>query len=165
MKEVGKLWKCIKWVVIFYIFSSILIYIGLNASYKNIDDKEKLPNQVKINLAQATSVNGRIYGEVTSTEENNLNGKYIKVQIFKKGSDLVGTKYLKIENTQINEPKKFAVTFKAEHIESYKLSIIDNSEEVEEQVKKESELYNGIFTEKDLKIYTILLLVLGFSVA
>lgn len=144
----------------FYIFSVVFTYIGLNATYKNINLIETLPNQVNINLAQATTVNGRIYGEVTSTEENNLNGKYIKVEIYTKTGNYAGTKYLKIEGTQVNEPKKFAVYFTADNIRSYTIEIVDATEEIENQVKIATEAFKDIFTNEELKTYAIVTLVL-----
>ena len=74
--------KYIIWIVAFYLFSMLITYVGLNSTYKDISTSNELSNQVKVDIAQATKVNGRIYGEVTNSEENNLNGKYIKVKIY-----------------------------------------------------------------------------------
>ena len=82
MDRVKTLRKYAIWVILFYLFSSLFIYIGLNSRYKNIKSFGEIPNGVIINLAQTTAVNGRIFGEVKSTEDNNLNGKYLKVDIF-----------------------------------------------------------------------------------
>ena len=144
----------------FYIFSVVFTYIGLNATYKNINLIETLPNQVNINLAQATTVNGRIYGEITSTQENNLNGKYIKINIYTKTGNFAGTKYLRIEETNLNEPKKFAVYFTAENIGNYTVEILDDSEEVQKEVNTAIDLYKDIFTDEELRTYAIVTLVL-----
>ena len=145
----------------FYIFSMVFTYIGLNATYKNINLIETLPNQVNINLAQATTVNGRIYGEITSTQENNLNGKYIKINIYTKTGNFAGTKYLRIEGTNLNEPKKFAVYFTAENIGNYTVEILDDSEEVQKEVNTAIDLYKDIFTDEELRTYAIVTLVLA----
>ena len=145
----------------FYIFSVVFTYIGLNATYKNINLIETLPNQVNINLAQATTVNGRIYGEITSTQENNLNGKYIKINIYTKTGNFAGTKYLRIEETNLNEPKKFAVYFTAENIGNYTVEILDDSEEVQKEVNTAIDLYKDIFTDEELRTYAIVTLVLA----
>lgn len=144
----------------FYIFTVVFTYIGLNATYKNINFRENLPDQVVINLAQATTVNGRIYGEVTSTQENNLNGKYIKVEIYNKKEAIAGTKYLKIEGTNLNEPKKFAVYFTADNIKSYKIEIVEDSKETQEDIKRVTDLFKDTFTDEELKTYAIVTLVL-----
>ena len=152
--------KYVLWVVGLYIFTMLCTYIGLNATYKNIHDIGELPNQVTILLAQATTVNGRIYGEVTSTEQNNLNGKYIKVGIYTKTGNFAGTKYLKIEDTKINEPKKFAVYFTAENIESYTIEVLEATEETEKDVQNAMDLFQDTFTNEELKTYAIVTLIL-----
>lgn len=152
--------KYIIWIIAFYIFTMICTYVGLNATYKDMNKIGTEPNQLTVDIAQATSVNGRIYGKITSNEENNLEGKYIKVQIYTKKGNLVGCKYLKIENTELNEPKKFAVTFTAEHVGFYKVEIVEDSEEIQKEVIRMRDLYKDIFTDEELKMYAIVTLVL-----
>ena len=116
MDRIKTFGKYVIWIILFYLFTMLMTYIGFNSAYRNMEQETDLPKQIKIDVAQSTKVNGRIFGEVTSTEENDLNGKYIKVQIFNRRDALVGTKYLKIEDAKINEPKKFVVYFTAENI-------------------------------------------------
>ena len=152
--------KYIIWVVAFYLFTMLLTYIGLNATYKNIESDGEVPEGVKINLSQATSVNGRILGEVTSTESNNLNGKYLKVDIFSKNNQLIGSKYLPIEDTNFNEPKKFAVYFSAENVKGYSVDILENTEETRKMESQAKEWFKKIFKDKDLKLYFIITLII-----
>ena len=142
--------KYIIWIILFYLFTMLMTYIGFNSSYKNIESDVEIPAQTKIDIAQSTKVNGRIFGEVTSTEENDLNGKYIKVQIFNRRDALVGTKYLKIEDSKITEPKKFVVYFTAENVEKYKIEILEDSEELQKDIKSVSEMFKDVFTDKEL---------------
>lgn len=142
--------KYIIWVILCYLFTMLMTYIGLNSTYKDMEKNAEIPSQVKIDIAQATKVNGRIFGEVTSTEENDLNGKYIKIQIYNKKNELVGAKYLKIEETKINEPKKFVSYFTAENVETYSIDIVDDSDELQSEIKSMSELFKGVFKEKEL---------------
>lgn len=156
--------KYIIWIILLYIFTTFCTYVGFNATYKNINYKDSLPEQVKINMAQATKVNGRIYGEITSTEQNDLNGKYIKVSIYTKTGNLAGEKYLKIENTNINEPKKFAVNFTAENIKYYTVEILEDSVKTQEEAKKAYDLFGDKFTNEELKTYTIITLILTLMI-
>ena len=160
MDRIKTFGKYVLWIVGFYIFSLFVTYIGFNVTFKNIDSLNKIPDQMNIVLAQSTKVNGRIYGEVTSTENNNLNGKYIKVQIYTKYNNFAGTRYLKIEDTEINIPKKFAVNFNAENIKYYTAEIIDADEISEQQILKIEELYKDIFTKEELKKYVVVWLVI-----
>lgn len=152
--------KYIIWVVAFYLFTMLLTYIGLNSTYRNIESLDEMPEGVKIDLSQATSVNGRILGEVTSTENNNLNGKYLKVDIFSKDNQLIGSKYLEIEDTNLNEPKKFAVYFSAENVKRYSVDILENNEQTRQMGSQAKEMFKKIFIDKDLKLYLIITLII-----
>lgn len=152
--------KYIIWIVAFYLFSMLITYVGLNSTYKDIKTSNELSDQVKVDIAQATKVNGRIYGEVTSSEENNLNGKYIKVKIYDKKGELRGEKFLKIENTEINVPKKFMVYFTSENIASYSVDIVEDSEETQTEIKSVAELFKDVFTDKELGKSVIMAFVL-----
>lgn len=152
--------KYIIWIVAFYLFSMLITYVGLNSTYKDISTSNELSDQVKVDIAQATKVNGRIYGEVTNSEENNLNGKYLKVKIYDKKGELRGEKFLKIENTEINVPKKFMVYFTSENIESYSVDIVDDSEETQTEIKSVAELFKDVFTDKELGKSVIMTFVL-----
>lgn len=133
-------------------------YVGFNSTYKNIDNIGNIPSEVKIELAQATSVNGRIYGKITNSKENDLNGKYIKTQIFNKQDSLMGTKFIKIENLG-EEEKKFAVNFKTEGVKKYNIEIVDDNSYVQEEVIRSIKLYGKVFTKEELKTYAIILLI------
>ena len=150
-------------IIGFSIFSYVITFVGLNATYRNMNIPDDLPNGVQISMAQSTKVNGRIHGEVTSTEKNDLNGKYLKTDIFNKRNELIGTKYLKLENLNLNEPKKFAVNFTAEDIKKYEINIVDDDEEIERKILDAKRLYGDMFTDDELKGGMILALVIALS--
>ena len=151
------------WLIGFSFFTYFLTFVGFNATYKNMNEPSNLPNGVNIVMAQSTAVNGRIYGEVTSTDENNLNGKYLKVDIYGKRNNIIGTKYLKLENLNKDEPKKFAVNYTAENIKKYNIEVIENDEELEQKIIDANNLYKDIFTDEELKGGMILALVIALT--
>ncbi len=159
MDRVKTFRKYIIWVIAFYFFSMLITYIGLNARYNNIENVGELPGNVKVAFAQATSVNGRILGEITSNESNNLNGKYLKVDIFSKRDELIGTKYLKLDNLNQDKSNKFAVYFSAQNVKKYTLDILDSSEDVIKNQSIADELYKKIFLNEDLKTWLIVTLI------
>lgn len=152
--------KYVIWLIAFFIFSTFISYIGLNARYKNIEATGEVPGGVKINLSQATSVNGRIFGEVTSTEENDLNGKYLKVDIFSENDNFAGTKYLKLDNLNLNEPRKFAVYFSADNIKYFTIDLLNYTEQLKDEEIRVKDLYKKIFLDEDLKTAAIITLIL-----
>lgn len=117
------------WVILFWILSDILIYYGINSTYKAIERKEETSNQIIINNAEATAVNGRINGTVTNNEENDISGKYIKVNLYAKSGNLLGTNYLQIGNLGTTETKGFETYFKIQDVKSYDISIVDEKPE------------------------------------
>ena len=56
MDRVQTFTKYVIWVIAFYFFSSFMIYVGLNTTYKNIKTNKDFPEGVKVEIAQATSV-------------------------------------------------------------------------------------------------------------
>ena len=159
MDRLKTLRKYFIWLIAFYLFAMIISYIGLNSRYSKIENFGEIPGNVKIDLAQATLVNGRIFGKITSTESENLNGKYLKVDIFSQSNDLIGTKYLKLDNLRVNEPNKFAVYFSAKNIKKYSIDILDYSEELIKEESRVNEMYKKVFRDQDMPIWLIILLV------
>lgn len=117
------------WLILFWILSDILIYYGINTTYKDIAVKGEMSSQISVDDAEATTVNGRIKGTVTNGEEDNLSGKYLKVDVYAESGNLLGTNYLEIGNMNSNETKNFETYFKIQDVKSYNISIVDEKNE------------------------------------
>jgi len=137
-------------IIGFYIFSNALIFVGLNTNYDAITSKGEVNRQIDVTRAEATLVNGRIRGTIKNDIENDLNGKYIKVDVFSKRDVLLGTKYLQINNLAQDGEEKFEVFFKAQDAEYYNIDIVSNIPETEQG------LFDGIFIDSDMKTYAII---------
>ncbi len=142
-------------LILFYIFSNFLINIGINISYKNIESKSSLP-YVNITKAEATHINGKIYGEIDLQGNNDLVGKYLKYNLYSKRNVLLGTNYIKIEKTENENKQKLEEYFKYTDVSSYDLAIIDEQQK-ERELKEvtDKSLFEG-FTAKDMEIGEIL---------
>ncbi len=130
------------WLILFWLLSDALIYYGINSTYKDIKMKSEMPNQISIENAEATKVNGRIKGNVYNSEENDLSGKYLKIDLYAESGNLLGTNYLDIGNLRANENKSFETYFKVQDVKSFDISVAD--EKVEETTE-------GIFMKEDMK--------------
>ena len=117
------------WLILFWILSDILIYYGINSTYKAIPRRSEISNQIAINNAEATKVNGRISGTVTNSEENNISGKYLKIDLYAESGNILVTKYLDIGNLGVNQKKNFETYFKIQDVKSYDVSIVDEKVE------------------------------------
>ncbi len=121
--------KYIIWIILFWILSDILIYYGLNSTYKDIENKGDNISQITLSAAEATKVNGRIIGKITNTEESDLSGKYLKINLYAESGNLLATEYVEIGNLRANEVKSFESYFKMQDVKSYDINIVDEKEE------------------------------------
>ena len=134
MSTVKKFAKYVIWIILFWILSDILIYYGLNSTYKEIKNRGDNISNVTVSEAEATKVNGRIIGKITNSEESNLNGKYLKINLYAESGNLLATEYVEVGNLRANEVKSFESYFKMQDVKSYDINIVDEKEENSEKV-------------------------------
>lgn len=127
MKRMKRFLHYLLMVVLFFILSEILIYISLNSVYDRISRRNYDVSQVSVSDAKATLVNGYVIGNIKNSEENNLNGKFLKIDFYSKMGNNLGTKYIAISGLKENQIKDFEVHFKLQDIESYAISIVDEA--------------------------------------
>lgn len=120
--------KIIVWSLILigvFILSDFLIYVGLNSTYKDIERTDN-NSQIIVYQADATYVNGRIRGMIKNTSE--IQGKYLKIELYSKRNVSLGKKYIEIENKENSETQSFELLFKAQDVASYKIETVNEKE-------------------------------------
>ena len=127
MKKLQKYVKYILWIFGGYILTKFLVFVGFNVNYYPMQQIGELPEQIIVEKAEASKEQGRIYGNVQNSSENNLNGKYIKITVFNSYGEIVDTEILKIENLGKNEQKMFKSNFSAKEAKSYNISLVNNN--------------------------------------
>lgn len=146
--------KYAMWVILFFILSEVLINIGLNSSYRDIKRRDNL-QQIEITEAQATAINGKVKGIIKNSEEDYLTGKYLKIDLYSKRDNNVGTKYVEIKTTEANKTQEFGIHFELNEVTSYEISI------VEEKTTAESDgTFNGFSRAEIFMAKMFLLLTL-----
>ena len=138
------------WLILFWILSDILIYYGVNSTYKNLKIKNEIPSQITIKNAEATKVNGRIKGTIANKEDSNMSGKYLKIDLYSDSGNLLATEYEEIGNLRVNEVKSFEIYFKMQDVKQYEVNIVD--EKIEETT-------SDVFMTEDMKNTGVLLLL------
>ena len=133
MKRVKTLLMYALWVILFFILSDFLINVGLNAAYKPIERKDNIA-QVNIYQAEATLVNGRIRGVVTNSQPDELNNKFIKIDFYSERDNLVGRKYIAVNNLPVGESEVFEFFFESHEVKSYEVKIVDAIEDGDEEI-------------------------------
>lgn len=151
MGTLKKFAKYVIWIVLFWFFTDILIFIGLNANYDKItsSSNSNIPSQVEVEQAEATLVNGRIRGKIKNDGEEDLNGKYMKVDLYSSRDVLLGTKYMEISDLEKGAEDEFEIFFKAQDVDHYDVSFVDKIEE-----KEEDFIDRGIKKFKNYRINT-----------
>lgn len=122
MNRVKTFAKYVIWIVLFWIFSDVLIYAGLNSTYKDMERKGTIPQGVEVVQMQSTKVNGRMNLEITGTE---LSGKYLKIDLYSNIGNLLGTQYLEIGTMKENQTKNLEKYFKITDVKTYELTVVD----------------------------------------
>ena len=118
-------------LIVFFIFSNFLIYVGLNSNYRDINRQDNI-GEVYVYQAQATKVNGRIRGLIENPNGEDLNGKYVEVDLYSKRDNFLGRKYIQINDLQQGDTQSFELFFKVQDVASYNVSIVDEKQEGEE---------------------------------
>ena len=121
--------KYIIWIALFWIFSDILIYAGLNSTYNDMTRKGFTPNGVYVLQMQSTKVNGRMNLEVNNPE---LSGKYLKIDLYSNLDNLLGTEYLEIGELKENQSKTIEKYFKITDVRKYEINVVDEPGESSE---------------------------------
>lgn len=122
MDTMKKFAKYLIWLILFWILSDILIYLGINSTYKDINAKGEIPTGIEVIEMQATTVNGRTKIKVNDT---NLSGKFLKIELYSSTGVNLGTQYIEIGKIKENEAKEIETYFKISEVKSYAISVTE----------------------------------------
>lgn len=130
MDRMKTLAKYVIWIVLFYIFSNLMIYLNLESTYQNIGRKDNLP-QVTVYQAQATKINGRIKGNIYNSEEHKITNKYLRIDLYSERDVFLGSKYIDVSTMRDDETRNFEEYFKVQDVDYYEMKFVDEKEEGE----------------------------------
>ncbi len=150
-----KLKKFLLYIIIilaFFAFSDLLINIGLNTTYKKIDGKNNI-EQIDITRAEATLVNGRIFGKLNTPMTAELYKKYIKMDLYSDNNVLLGTKYIEMKSLATNN-NSFETYFKFQNVKRYEITLVDEKAE-----EKSGELFDIKLSQTEILLGVIVALL------
>ena len=130
MDRMKTLAKYVIWLVLFYIFSNLMIYLNIESTYQNIGRKDNLP-QVTVYQAQATKVNGRIKGSIYNSETHKITNKYLRIDLYSERDVFLGSKYIDVSTMRDSETRNFEEYFKVQDVDYYEMKFVDEKEEGE----------------------------------
>ena len=140
-------------VVAAYFLTQLLINVSIESTYKTIQRKDEI-KQVVITQAEATIANGRIKGIIVNSEENPINGKYVRIDFYSERDVLMGTKYIDISTLGMNQVQNIEMYFKLENVSYYEVSIAD------EKTEQEIELLPNDLTKSEVILATFMVLLI-----
>lgn len=118
------------WLILFYIFSNLMIYLYVETTYQNIGRKDNI-EQITVYQAQATKVNGRIKGTVYNNSENKITNNYLRIDLYSERGNFLGSKYIDVSNMRDNETREFEIYFKVQDVDYYEMKFTDEKGEGE----------------------------------
>ena len=130
MDRMKTLLKYALWVILFYIFSNLMIYLNIETTYQNIGRKDNL-EQVTVYQAQATKINGRIKGTIYNNEGNKITNHYLRIDLYSERDNYLGSKYIDVSNMRDNETREFEIYFKIQDVDYYEMKFTEEKEEGE----------------------------------
>ena len=122
MERMKTLFKYALWIILFWILSDILIKVGLDSTYKNIQQRGEIPTGVEIVQMQATAVNGRAKVKINDTS---LSGKFLKLDLYSSTGVNLATQYIELGEIKENEAKEIETYFKFSEVKSYEIAVVD----------------------------------------
>lgn len=130
MDRMKTLLKYVLWVILFFVFSNIMINFSLETTYQNIGRKDNL-EQVNVYQAQATKINGRIKGTIYNNAENKITNNYLRIDLYSERNVFLGSKYVDVASMRDDETRNFEVYFKVQDVDYYEMNFTDEKVEGE----------------------------------
>lgn len=129
-------------VILFFIFSNIMIEIALKTSYDPIDTYKTEPMgiEIDINEAKATYVNGYVGGSIKNNNSE-IQKTYIKIDLYTKRDVYMGSKYIELNNLKQAETRDFRIGFQYTDIDHANITLVN---EVLEPVPEEFFISNEL---------------------
>ena len=118
-------------VILFYVFSNVMINAFLKVSYSKITNYKIDTAEVFVDIteAKASRRDGYINGKVKNTSDAVIQNKYLKVSMLSKNNNVLGEKYVKIDNLKPEEIRNFEVKFDYDNVKTFKMETTDSKPE------------------------------------
>ena len=114
-------------IVALWVFSDIVIYFSINGTYKPKEARVYVGSpQITITESKATYINGVVKGSIKNTTEEIIDGVYLKIDMYSARDNNLGTKYVEIDDLQVNESQEFEMGYKFTEVEYVTITTTNN---------------------------------------
>ena len=125
--------------LLFYVFTSVISYISVRSTVKELTESEIAFQNPAITItnASASKVHASIKGKIKSEDNQDVQFKYIRVDFISEKGNVINSKYIDVTDIAKGGEKEFSVKANAENIEQYKMTLTDINEtsEIETKIK------------------------------
>lgn len=113
-------------IVLFILFSNYMSKVALKNMYRKIDGtiKENEIISIEMDDSKATNVNGYVKGIITGKTNRENDNVYIKLDLYSKNHNILGTEYYELKNIRYDEKEEFKIDFKYSNVESFEITCV-----------------------------------------
>lgn len=118
-------------VILFYIFSNVMIDAFFKVSYTNITNYDINVKEAFVDVTEAkvSKRDGHINGVIKNNTDKIIENKYLKFSMLSKNENTLGEKYVKIDKLEVDQLRNFEVKFDYDNVKSFKIEITDTKPE------------------------------------
>ena len=118
------------WFGLLYLLVEIFSFATLVSTYvsKPVDVSNIPAGMVEITESKFTGTNGYIKGKITNNTDEPFVNKYLKVELYSKRDNILGRKYLKLNDLQPGESQEFDMRFNTDMVDHVKMYLIGEEE-------------------------------------
>lgn len=107
-------------MILFIIFSEVMIRIGLRNTYKTISGEIKsVSPQIIITEAKTTDINGYVNGKIKNNSEKDIEKINLKLELYSKRDIKLGEQNEEVENIKSGEEKEFEIKYRYSNVDHY----------------------------------------------
>lgn len=134
--DIKKIFSYIFILIAFYMISTLLenglidnMYAKINGTTNNKTYVKGIFTEIEMDVkeSRATNVNGYIDLNIKNNMNSDLEKAYLQVDLYNERDLLAETEYIEIDNLESGKGKNYNIKFKANNIENYKLSLIEQA--------------------------------------
>lgn len=116
-----------------WIFSDIIIYLTINGTYKTKEARVYVSSpEITITENKATYVNGVVKGNINNSTDKIIDDVYLKIDMYSPRDVNLGTKYIKIDNLQVDESQNFEIWYEFTDVDYVTVRITDDASNISE---------------------------------
>jgi len=116
-------------VILFMIFSNVMINLATKAVYgpMTVYLNTETGEDIEIAESKSTHVNAIVKGKFTNNTKQDINNKYLRIDIYSRRDNLLDTKYVALESLKAGDSQEFTMGFKSLGAVTCTMQVVDEA--------------------------------------